>query len=355
MEANVRVIAYYLPQFYPTPENDLWWGKGFTEWTNVARAKPLFGGHYQPHIPADLGFYDLRVPETRAAQAELAKNYGIEGFCYWHYWLGCGNKLLERPFEEVLESGDPDFPFCLGWANHSWTGVWSGDPNQKLIEQTYPGSSDHEAHFYYLLTAFQDHRYITVEDKPLLVLFRPYEIPDCQRFTDLWRELARKAGLKGLHIIGLDIQDIDSYGCDAAAFSYNRRIESVRPKSKLEKIYRKVRGQPIKVYLYEDALPYFLDGRESDLKFYPTVVPNWDSTPRLGFRGTVLHKSTPKLFRTHFRAASNMVVNKPFEHRIIFAKSWNEWAEGNHLEPDQKFGKAYLEVIRGELIRSTIS
>jgi lipopolysaccharide biosynthesis protein len=186
---RARIVAYYLPQFHPIPENDKWWGRGFTEWTSVARAKPLFRGHYQPHIPADLGFYDLRVPETRIAQAEMASEHGIEGFCYWHYWFA-GKKLLERPFEEVLKSGEPNFPFCLGWANHSWTGIWDANPNRKLIEQTYPGTKDHEEHFRHLLQAFIDPRYITVDGKPLLILFRPYEILACKHMTDLWRVLA---------------------------------------------------------------------------------------------------------------------------------------------------------------------
>ena len=154
-----RLIAYYLPQYHPIPENDGWWGRGFTEWTNVAKARPLFRGHYQPHIPADLGFYDLRLPEVRQAQAELARQAGIEGFCYWHYWFA-GKRLLERPFNEVLASGKPDFPFCLAWANATWTGIWYDAPDRILMEQTYPGQDDHKAHFNALLPAFLDERYI---------------------------------------------------------------------------------------------------------------------------------------------------------------------------------------------------
>src|SRR5208283_1156501 len=172
MSLPARLIALYLPQYHPIPENDEWWGKGFTEWTNVVKAKPSFRGHRQPHIPADLGFYDLRVPETRIAQAELALEYGIGGFCYWHYWFGEGKKLLEKPFEEVLKSGEPDFPFCLAWANESWTGVWHGSPDKVLREQTYPGSNDDEAHFYYLLTAFRDSRYLKVDDRPIFYVYK---------------------------------------------------------------------------------------------------------------------------------------------------------------------------------------
>ena len=172
-QPKARVLAYYLPQFHPIPENDEWWGKGFTEWTNVGKAKPLFPGHYQPHVPADLGYYDLRVPETREAQAQMAREYGIEGFVYWHYWFGNGKRLLERPFNEVLESGKPDFPFALAWANETWSGFYHGlrDEKQILIEQTYPGEEDYIAHFNALLPAFKDKRYITCDGKPIFVIY----------------------------------------------------------------------------------------------------------------------------------------------------------------------------------------
>jgi hypothetical protein len=199
---KARLIAFYLPQFHPIPENDQAWGKGFTEWTNVAKAKPLFPGHNQPKIPADLGFYDLRLPEARQAQADLARAYGIEGFCYWHYWFA-GKRVLERPFNEVLKSGEPNFPFCLAWANQTWTGIWHGCPDRVLIEQTYPGLADYTTHFYTLLEAFTDPRYITVEGKPLFLVYNPEELPDPKQFTDCWRDLAIKSGLKGLYLIGV--------------------------------------------------------------------------------------------------------------------------------------------------------
>ena len=192
---KARVIALYLPQFHPIPENDEWWGKGFTEWTNTAKAKPLFRGHIQPHLPADLGFYDLRAPETRMAQAEMAREHGIEGFSYWHYWFA-GKRLLERPFNEVLQSGEPDFPFCLGWANETWTGIWHGSPGRVLIEQTYPGIEDYKRHFQVVLEAFEDPRYMTVDGKPIFMIYMPKKLPNPREFTDCWRELADKAGLK---------------------------------------------------------------------------------------------------------------------------------------------------------------
>src|SRR6266498_1716919 len=162
-ENEIRLIAFYLPQYHPIPENDEWWGKGFTEWTNVAKARSLYRGHRQPNLPADLGFYDLRLAESRFAQAELAQKYGIEAFCYWHYYFGNGKRLLERPFQEVLSSKKPDFPFCLAWANQTWTGIWHGSPNKILIEQIYPGLEDFKQHFYQVLPAFTDDRYLRID------------------------------------------------------------------------------------------------------------------------------------------------------------------------------------------------
>jgi lipopolysaccharide biosynthesis protein len=192
-----RLIAFYLPQFHPIPENDAWWGPGFTEWTNVAKARPLYKGHKQPRLPADLGFYDLRLPETRERQADMARDAGIEGFCYWHYWFGGGRRILERVFDEVLASGKPNYPFCLAWANHSWSGVWQGMPKNVLIEQTYPGPADFQAHFHAVLPAFRDPRYLTVGGKPIFLVFSALDLPDTKEFTDLWNELALKAGLPG--------------------------------------------------------------------------------------------------------------------------------------------------------------
>lgn len=356
---RARLIALYLPQFHPIPENDAWWGKGFTEWTNAAKATPMFKGHYQPHVPADLGFYDLRVPETRHAQAELARAYGIEAFCYYHYWFA-GKPLLERPFNEVLASGQPDFPFCLCWANETWTGVWHGAPNRVLIEQTYPGIEDHRRHFETLRPAFFDTRYVTVDGKPLFAFFRPQQVPDSRRVTDLWRELAAKAGLPGLFLVGENRDPNWAPGRDGYDAAMTTRLPPKRrewvpwnePVRKIRSKWQEWRGKPT-VYQYDDVADAIIFDRVPGVESFPCLIPNWDNTPRSGANGLVLHNSTPEAFRSQVRRAFDRIGDAPGEHRIVFVKSWNEWAEGNHLEPDLRFGLRYLEVLREELVRGT--
>jgi lipopolysaccharide biosynthesis protein len=354
----VRLIAFYLPQYHPIPENDEWWGRGFTEWTNAAKAKPLFRDHYQPHVPADLGFYDLRLPETRIAQAVMAREYGIEAFCYYHYWFA-GQRLIERPFNEVLASGEPDFPFCLCWANQTWSGIWHGKPNRVLIEQTYPGMEDHRRHFETLLPAFCDRRYLKVDGKPLFMVNCSRDLPDSPRVLEFWRELATKAGLPGLFFVGEHWQpdwDPKPYGYDAAVTiglwtwrykwaSWDQPVKKVREK------VNQLSGRP-RVYLYEKIIDHLVTEPIPGIENYPCVIPNWDNTPRSGQNGLVLHNSTPELFRRHLRKTFDRVRDVSREHRIVFVKSWNEWAEGNHLEPDLKFGLRYLEVLREELLEA---
>lgn len=361
-QTNARVIAFYLPQFHPIPENDKWWGKGFTEWTNVKKAKPVYRGHIQPRIPADLGYYDLRDPKARMAQADLAREYGVEGFCYWHYWLGDNKRLLERPFEEVLNSGQPDFPFCLGWANHSWTGVWFGAPDTTLAAQNYPGLEDYVKHFNYVLKAFLDPRYIRVDGKPLFLVFRSKEIPHAKQFTDLWRTLALEAGLKGIHFVAHDLvqDDLGLFGFDACTYSNHRIVEHRLPKNRLARAIakktRRLMGRPV-VFRYEDAMPYFVRYNykgEIPLDEYPCAVSNWDSSPRLGEKhAVVLHNSTPALFKQHLEEVVDGVRYKPYDRRIVFLKSWNEWAEGNYVEPDKTHGHGYLRAIKEVLLDSS--
>lgn len=353
MAKKARIIAAYLPQYYPTPENDAWWGKGFTEWTNVGKAKPLFKGHYQPHVPADLGYYDLRVPETRKAQADMARKYGIEGFCYWHYWFGNGKKLLDRPFNEVLQSGEPDYPFCLAWANTSWQGIDYGATGRKiLIKQEYPGLDDYERHFYEILPAFLDHRYIRVNNKPFFLIFAPNELPDQKQFINLWQSLAMKNGLEGIHFVAQTdnitaINQLIDVGFDSV--NLIRLSHPVKyGRSTLEKIKRKTFGELLK-YNYNEAIKLFTGPEDYLDTVIPSIFPNWDHTPRSGNKGYVLVDSTPEAFKKHIEIVLKSVANKPTENKIIYLKSWNEWAEGNYMEPDLIFGHGYLQALKDSL------
>lgn len=357
---KARVIALYLPQYHPIPENDQWWGKGFTEWTNVGKAKPLFRGHYQPRVPADLGYYDLRVPETRKAQADMAREYGIEGFCYWHYWFGHGKRLIERPFNEVVASGEPDFPFCLAWANETWKGFAHGMKNRNtLIEQLYPGVADYTAHFYEVLPAFKDKRYITVEGKPVFMIYKPLADSEVLVFMDTWRKLALENGLEGIYFIGhsndpkYNAQDILSTGVDAVNtirldnYLVKHRTFFQKVKSKLSKIFK---GIPL-AYPYKTMSKYFIVPDEDRIEnVFPSIIPGWDHTARSGKEGLVMTNSTPELFAEHVEQVIDLVKNKEEKNRIVFVKSWNEWAEGNYLEPDLKFGLQYLEKLKEKLL-----
>lgn len=359
---NARAIAFYLPQFHPIPENDLWWGKGFTEWTNTAKTRPMFRGHYQPHVPADLGFYDLRVPETRVQQAEMAAAYGIEGFCYYHYWFA-GRRMLERPFNEVVASSSPDFPFCLCWANETWSGIWHGAPNKTLMEQTYPGEADHRAHFATLLPAFRDPRYIRVDGKPVFVIYQPLKLPDVSDTLRLWRAMAAEAGLPGLHIVAYSLipdEDPVAFGYDAVIHGYNFKIKPWRNdwRNPLVRVRQKINhrlGVP-HVHDYADLATSQMTARDGD-NVYRCVVHAWDNTPRSGVNGVAYKNSDPELFRQVLGAAVKAMSDRPLDRRLIFLKSWNEWAEGNHLEPDLRYGMAYLKVIadvlRGDAVLST--
>lgn len=357
---DARVIAFYLPQFHPTPENDRWWGKGFTEWTNVGKAKPLFRGHYQPKVPADLGYYDLRLPESRKAQADLAREYGIGGFCYWHYWFGNGRRLLQRPFTEVLESGEPDFPFCLAWANHSWEDKQFNKEgtHRMLMEQLYPGDDDYILHFNTLLPAFKDPRYIRVEGKPLFVVYAPNNLPDAPHFIELWQQLARQNGLPGIHFVAHTPQPRpdDPYRQQGFDAKVNVRLFDVfkqdfslleRINAKLQRVALK-RGRHIP---YERAARYFTSPEDRAIDCYPTLIPNWDHSPRSGRQGHILVGATPQKFEQHAEAVFRNVMHKPYERRIVFLKSWNEWAEGNYMEPDLKFGRGNLEALQQALHR----
>ncbi len=348
-----RALAFYLPQFHQIPENDEWWGPGFSEWTNTAKARPRFPGHYQPHIPADLGFYDLRLAETRQDQAELAQRYGIEGFLYWHYWFA-GRQILERPFAEVLASGAPELPFALAWANQTWSGIWHGAPDRVLIEQTYPGAADDQAHFDHVLPAFIDDRYVTVDGRPLFYVFRPEQLPEPGAFVERWQTMAQRAGLPGLYLVA-EMSDLlgrgpvypDPFGAGFDAGVHVRIPVDVSANSvRRMRLLRKM-GLP-EIYPYAST-PVARPPSTSARPILPCVYPNWDNTPRSGRRGLVAHRSTPARFRVHVEDAVARLRSLPDDRRLLFVKSWNEWAEGNHLEPDLRDGRGYLEALRAGL------
>lgn len=348
-----RAVAFYLPQFHPIPENDEWWGPGFTEWTNVARARRLYPGHRQPLVPGDLGFYDLRLPEARAAQSELAQQYGVEAFAYWHYWFGNGRRILERPFSEVLASGAPDVSFCLAWANQTWSGIWHGEADRILVQQHYPGVEDYTAHFEAVLPAFRDPRYLRVGGRPVFYVFRPEELPDAADFVDLWQSLARRAGLEGLYLVaemsdllggGPRYDRVKEDGFDAGVYMRMPAGTSRREMLRMRAL-RRLAGGP-------EVFPYSTDwaaqNRTGDL-VQPCVYPNWDNTPRSGRGGVVLHGATPEKFAANVRQAVASVAHRPADERLLWVKSWNEWAEGNHLEPDLQHGRGWLEALRDGL------
>jgi lipopolysaccharide biosynthesis protein len=368
-----RLIAFYLPQYHPIPENDEWWGKGFTEWTNTAKARPLFRGHYQPHIPADLGFYDLRLPEAREAQVELARAYGIHGFCYYHYWFG-GRRLLERPFSEVLASGRPDFPFCLCWANENWTRRWDGRNAEMLLAQNYSPADD-VAHIRSLIPAFRDRRYITINGKPLLLVYRVNLLPNPTETGRIWREEVAKAGFPGLYlctVIGVKETDFDprTIGFDAGVEFQPRWyklppaetpplktlpdaiLKRVLPKSLFEQLPPLGRA----AYYFHTIISYSRVVETMTAlpapayKMFPGVTPSWDNSARRNTGAFIFKDSDPATYGRWLRSAIRRSLHRfQGDERLVFVNAWNEWAEGNHLEPDLKWGHRYLEETRSAL------
>jgi lipopolysaccharide biosynthesis protein len=353
-DLQARSIAFYLPQYHPIPENDAWWGKGFTEWTNVTKSKSLFSGHYQPRIPADLGFYDLRIPEVRQAQADLASAYGISGFCYYHYWFE-GDRLLERPFNEVLASGKPDFPFCLCWANHSWARGWMGEEKEVMLKQTYSFEDDLN-HIKWLIHAFADPRYIRVKGRPLLLIYRPTDLPDSQKTVEIFRTECLKQGIPEPYLIGVDGHS-PRFDFKTVAFDGTLKFEPqlgvlsdfMDDRLKLSKLTRNLKFSVVssKLKIYDELRSrHLMESQSRDFPTYPCVFVSWDNTPRKGVDGIVMTNSTPGGFETALSERVQSIIDKPFDDRLIFINAWNEWAEGNYLEPDLKYGTQYLEAVK---------
>lgn len=368
MQKDINIIALYLPQFYPIEENDRWWGTGFTEWRNVASAKPLFKGHNQPRIPADLGFYDLRLTEVREKQAELARRAGVSAFCYWHYWFGDGKRLLTQVFDEVLASGKPDFPFCLGWANHSWYAkTWDKSGKDKLlIEQTYPGIKDAREHFDFLLRAFKDSRYLKINGKPFLFIFDPRTLP--AEYITNFNKWAKEAGFNGVYLVA-NIRPFDRkeeyIKMGYSAVLYNRitqysplEIGLDRYRGVIARLKRQLpallkfrnwissslsRPKP-QIIDYKALYPTLTTDQERCEDVIPQLVPQWDHTPRSGTRGTAWVDASPENFYLHAKDILATVQGK--KDKIVILKSWNEWGEGNYMEPDTTFGNGFIDALR---------
>lgn len=379
MKTKARVIAYYLPQFHPTKINDKYWGKGFTEWTNVTKAKPQYRGHYQPQIPADLGFYDLRLPEIRQAQADMARENGVEGFMYWNYWFGNGKKILEMPIEELMRTAKPDFPFCVGWANHDWSNkTWQKTKrftkDTVFLKQEYLGKQDYTDYFYYLLPMFRDHRYIKVDEKPLFYVFDPDSCPDMKEFIQLWQHLAEKNGIPGIHFVARAdsmgkadeiykknfMNEVkaryDRYidmGFDAVSSMNFRRAEILATgffKKIIRNIRRKIFGYALNSHDYMKLTEHYYTDEDKLDYVYPQITPRKDKTPRAGKNALVYTGSTPEKFRIAIKMALEKIKDKDDEHKILFLNSWNEWGEGSYMEPDIVWGHQYLDVLREEIV-----
>lgn len=378
----IRVLAFHFPQFHPIPENDDLWGKGFTEWTNVTKAMPLFKGHYQPHLPGELGFYDLRLPEARDAQAQLAIEYGIHGFCYYHYWLN-GRRLLERPVNEILRLGKPDFPFCLCWANENWTRKWDGAEDFVLVRQDYSVEDDIKHINYLCKNVFSDSRYITVNGKPLFLIYRSTKLPNPVRTVSIWREEAWKRYRMELYLCRVEsfseMLDPAEFGFDAAV-EFHPEWYSLFPRvrdSKLWELIRKL-GVAIKnrtgkllysesaedlrsslfenralmnhfIFDYKNVVINNLTKKQTSYKRYPCVTPMWDNSPRRRTDAIIIRDSTPELYEKWLAKVVERFYPFSENENFIFINAWNEWAEGCHLEPCRKWGRAYLEATKKAL------
>lgn len=361
MKDKLQIIAYYLPQFHTIPENDEWWGKDFTEWVNVKKAKPLFKGHYQPTVPApELGYYNLLDDEVRRKQTALAKEAGIDGFCYWHYWFGNGRELLEKPFKMMLADKENKHGFCLGWANESWKRKqWSkgGVGDVTLIEQLYPGKEDDEAHFYAYLDAFKDERYMKIGGRPIFLLYRPYDHPHVEEFLKNWNLLAVDNGFKsGFCFIAelgsfygeASIKHLKEIGFDYVTYERSNMGQASTIKKILYTLKNYLLGRPKRVIDYKNLISWAYTKKDNNLGIIPGICPTWDHSPRSGKKCSILHNSSPDLFAQLLD--NTLTINENgTKLPILFIKSWNEWGEGNYMEPDTKWGKSYINRM-GEVV-----
>lgn len=340
---EVRFIAYYLPQFHTVDENDAWWGPGFTEWTNVSKALPRYVGHEQPRMPADLGFYDLRHAEVLRRQAELAKRGGVGGFCIHHYWFS-GRRILETPLEALLANPDIDLPFCINWANESWTRRWDGSENDILLEQRYePG--DDIAFAESLLPALRDPRYIRIDGRPLIMVYRPSIIPNMPEVAANWRNHLIAAGVGDPYLVMAQVfndQDPRPYGLDASAGfpPHNGGFSLPNERNKLKMIDKKFEGTAVS---FDKVVAQTLANYPAEYRTFPGVCPRWDNEPRKPGRSFSLFGTSATRYGDWLRVAAERAMKTSVtDERIVFINAWNEWAEGAYLEPDRHHGYAYL-------------
>lgn len=345
-----RCVAFYLPQFHPIPENDRWWGPGFTEWANVARGRPLFRGHEQPKLPGELGFYDLRLPETRQSQADLAQSHGVDAFCYYHFWFN-GRRLLKEPLDRMLACGRPDMPFLLCWANENWTRVWDGGDRDILIAQHYSDADDVE-HARFLASVLDDHRYVRLDRRPVLLVYRAGLLPDPIRTTETWRREITRLGVSEPYLCSVEsfpdeVRDPSCRGFDASV-EFAPQFQHLPRWRRTNMVLRTT----VRRHLAPSRLGHHIvsyDGlarrmRAKPLPPYPyfrTVTPGWDNTARRRVGGLVLKRNSPQAYEAWLRevTAEARQTGRPF----VFVNAWNEWAEGAYLEPDRHHGRAFLE------------
>ncbi len=351
---RVRAIAFYLPQFHPIPENDRWWGEGFTEWTNVSRGRPNFVGHYQPHLPADLGFYDLRLPQVRERQATLAREYGIHGFCYYYYWFA-GKRLLERPLEEMRTSGTPNFPYCLCWANENWTRRWDGAEREVLIAQN-PSRADDERLIRDLLPHFRDPRYIRVHGKPLLIVYRVGVLTDVRASASIWRDVCRREGIGDIYLCAAktyDTSDPARYGFDAIVEFPPHGVRTPPVNAQVQITNPDFDGTIV------DYRRYVIDSLariDPAWIVHRTAMPGWDNAARMPDHALTFIHATPEIYEIWLRELVARTLEKRVpEERLLFINAWNEWAEAAHLEPDQRYGHQYLEATQRALSDAPVS
>ncbi len=341
LNSNIRLIAFYLPQFHPIKENDSAWGKGFTEWTNVSKAVPQFEGHYQPRLPGELGYYDLRLKDIQKRQIELAKNYGLHGFCYHYYWFD-GQKIMDTPLQQLLDNPDLDFPFCINWANENWTKRWDGLDHEVILKQNHSESDDF-AFLEAIKPILTDKRYIKISGKSLLMVYRPQLFPDIKATVKRWREHARKIGVGELYLVlshSFDHQDPTEIGFDAATEFAPNNFQVENKTSELNFYNSNYSGN---AYDYKSAINFSIRQETPSYTKFRSVAPGWDNEARKPGKGTTFINASPDLYAKWLEfVLYDTYHNRQSDEKIVFINAWNEWAEGAYLEPDRKYGYSYL-------------